>query len=264
MQTSKEQAVAPRPVLEFSSVRVVFSGRGEPLLAVEDVSFAVNRGEILALMGPSGCGKTTLLRLAAGLQRPTAGMVTFCGREITGPGRQRGIMFQEPRLFPWLTVSDNVALGMAEGTEVEKVEARIDELLTLMGVADFADHYPWQLSGGMAQRVALARVLAMEPEVLLLDEPFSGLDIANRVMLQDALGEIVRRRALSVVMVTHSVDEALYLADRVYVLSPRPGRIRHCLPVPLPRPRDRVDAALHPYRAQITQWLVDGARHLDD
>ena len=119
MQTSKEQAVAPRPVLEFSSVRVVFSGRGEPLLAVEDVSFAVNRGEILALMGPSGCGKTTLLRLAAGLQRPTAGMVTFCGREITGPGRQRGIMFQEPRLFPWLTVSDNVALGMAEGTEVE-------------------------------------------------------------------------------------------------------------------------------------------------
>ncbi len=243
-------------ILQLLGVHKQYPGKPNPLQAVEDITLELCKGRIAALMGPSGCGKTTLLRLAAGLEMPTRGKVVFAGREVDGPGPGRGIMFQEPRLFPWLTVKENVALGLPEQMESSEVSRSVDELLALVGVEGFGRAYPRELSGGMAQRVALARVLAVDPELLLLDEPFSGLDIANRFTLQEALGDIAAKRRLTVLMVTHDLDEALYLADTVYVLSHRPGRIAHQLELPIDRPRERVARKLQHYRSQLTEWLI--------
>lgn len=247
------------PVLQFKQVQKVYSSSSGGLIAVDGVSFSVGVGEIVALMGASGCGKTTLLRLAAGLEHPTSGTILFCEEPVRGPGRGRGIMFQEPRLFPWLTVEQNVKLGLPEDMSHSEVKHTVRRLLQLVGVEGFGKAYPCQLSGGMAQRVALARVLAVNPQLLLLDEPFSGLDIAARLTLQDAVLSIARQRNLTICLVTHDLEEAVYLADTVYVLSPRPGRIVHSMEIPIPRPRSRVDGSLDPYRTQLTRWLLASA-----
>jgi NitT/TauT family transport system ATP-binding protein len=212
--------------------------RQNAMLALDGISLAVSEGEFLAIVGPSGCGKSTLLRLLGGLERPMSGEVRFRGRALTEPSREIGFVFQQASLMPWRTVLRNVALPLeVSHTPRAVVLAKAASLVSLVGLDGFADAYPNQLSGGMQQRVALARALIHEPSVLLLDEPFGALDALTRDRMNSELLHLWSLQRPAVVMVTHSISEALFLADRVLVMSPRPGRIRAEVPVPLPRPR---------------------------
>jgi sulfonate transport system ATP-binding protein len=226
--------------IELQAVGKHFPG-GAPVLA--DVDLRVRPGEIVGLVGPSGCGKSTLLRLLAGLDREHTGTLLVGGRPVTGPDRAVGFMFQEPRLLPWLTVAENIAFGIAPGRRSESA-AIVGRLIEQVHLDGSAKLYPRQLSGGMQQRTALARALAAEPAVLLLDEPFSALDAFTRIHLQDLVLELWQRTQLTMVLVTHEVDEALYLSDRVVVFSERPARISEIVEVKLDRPRHRRDPAL--------------------
>lgn len=224
--------------------------------ALEAIDLTVGAGEIVAIVGGSGCGKSTLLRIAAGLDRPSAGRVSIDGRVVSAPDPAIGIVFQEPRLFPWLTVAQNVGFGLAHLPRAER-HARVAEALARVGLSDKAGVWPRQLSGGQAQRVAIARALVARPEVLLLDEPFSALDAFTRLDLQRHLLQIwaaVSPRP-TLVIVTHDVDEAILLADRVIVMEPDPGRIAQEMPVDLPRPRDRTAPAFEAQRRQIMSAL---------
>lgn len=210
--------------------------------ALEGVSFAVEPGEIVAIVGGSGCGKSTMLRAIAGLDTPSRGRVVLDGATVTAPHEKIGIVFQEPRLLPWLTVADNVGFGL-EGLSSAERDARVRGALARVGLADKAGVWPRELSGGQAQRVALARALVPRPEVLLLDEPFSALDAFTRADLQDHLLDLWADSRPTLLLVTHDVDEAVVLADRVLVMRPRPGRIFEEIVCDLPRPRDRQSAA---------------------
>lgn len=227
------------PVLEANGISMTFYDPGRAdLLALDGMSVAVAEGEFLAIVGPSGCGKSTLLRLLSGLLRPIKGQVRLRGRPLTAPQREIGLVFQRANLMPWRTVLGNILLPLEVARLPQAAMAeRARALVALVGLDGFADAYPHQLSGGMQQRVALARALVHEPSVLLLDEPFGSLDALTRERMN---GELLRIWALNrptVVMVTHSISEATLLADRVLVMSPRPGRVRAAFPVPLPRPR---------------------------
>lgn len=215
------------------------------LRVIERVSFTVGDGQFLAIVGPSGCGKSTLLRIMAGLVAPTAGRVLIDNVEVGGPHPRRNLIFQDHALYPWRTVFQNVALGLEirrQGTD--DIRKRVGDLLSLVGLGDFAAYYPHQLSGGQRQRAAFARVLAVDPDVLFLDEPFGALDAITRLVLQDELLRLWIDSGKTMVLVTHDVEEALLLADRVIVMSPLPGRIREIIPVPERRPRDRGSATL--------------------
>ena len=231
-------------LLSIDIARKAFAGR--PVLA--GVRFEVAAGEIVALVGASGSGKSTLLRIAAGLEHDFVGTVRFQDESVRGPRSGIGIMFQEPRLLPWLSIADNVAFS-ADGAQGSG--ERAVALLQEVGVDGYADALPKQLSGGMAQRVALARALFSQPALLLLDEPFSAVDALTRMRLQDLLLRIAIRHSITVVLVTHDVDEALYLADRVMILQPHPGTLRGEV-ASLRRPRDRADASL----AQLKNTIV--------
>ncbi len=208
------------------------------LAVLGPLDLAVARGEFLALVGPSGCGKSTLLRLIAGLAAPTGGSIRVDGSAVTGPDPRRGMMFQQPALFPWLSVAANVRFGLDEqGVPRSEGDRRAAEWLAAVDVGDFADALPATLSGGMAQRAALARALAPEPDLLLLDEPFGALDSLTRRDMQGLLERVRQRTSATVILVTHDVEEALFLADRVVVLSPRPGRIVAEVPVGFAHPR---------------------------
>ena len=215
------------------------------LLALADVDLEVAEHEVVALIGRSGCGKSTLLRLVAGLETPTGGSIRIAGHNVTGPDRSAGLVFQEPRLMPWLTVERNVGFGLdassRNGSEVSEAIARV-------GLTQFADALPKELSGGMAQRVAIARALVSKPPVLLLDEPFSALDAFTRIDLQQHLRDVWDWYRPTMLLVTHDIDEALVLADRVAVLGGSPGRVQHELTVDLPRPRNRSDQDFHRYQ----------------
>ncbi|TCG09722.1 ABC transporter ATP-binding protein [Paraburkholderia steynii] len=222
------------------SVRNVGKGfhlnRRGHFVVLEDVSFDVAPGEFVALVGPSGCGKTTLLDLIGGLTLPDRGQILVGGREIDGPGLDRGIVFQQYALFPWKTALGNVEFGLeAKGVGKRERRATAQRFLDLVGLSAFADHYPHQLSGGMKQRVSIARALSYEPDVLLMDEPFAALDAQTRETLQDELLRIWKRTGTTVVFITHSIDEAIYLGQRVLVMAAAPGRITHTLPVYVPR-----------------------------
>jgi sulfonate transport system ATP-binding protein len=210
--------------------------------ALVGISIDVELGEIVAVIGASGCGKSTLLRTVAGLDPASAGTVVLDGERITKPHAKIGIIFQEPRLLPWLKVADNIGFGLADRPGPERAE-RVAAALTRVGLADKATVWPRELSGGQAQRVAIARALVPRPEVLLLDEPFSALDAFTRTDLQDHLLDLWADAKPTLLMVTHDVDEAIVLADRVVVMSPRPGRVFEAIDVDLPRPRDRQSAA---------------------
>ncbi len=213
--------------------------RGE-LKVVDDVSLTIREGEFVALVGPSGCGKTTLLNMMAGFIRPSGGHVLLDGTAITGPGRDRGVMFQEYGVFPWLTVKENIAFGLrlaANRVPAGQREEICQRYMRLMRLTDFANAYPKTLSGGMRQRVALARAYAVNPSFLLMDEPFGALDAQTRTAMQDLLLEVLASENKTVVMITHSVDEALYLASRIVVISARPARIRTVIDVPFGYPR---------------------------
>ena len=234
-------------------------GGAKPTIAVDDFTLDIAQGEFLVIVGPSGCGKTTVLNILAGLERPSAGSVTLDDREITGPGPARGVMFQDYALFPWQTVQGNVGFGLkygpsGNGLSTDARARRVQDCIDLVGLNGAEDKYPHQLSGGMRQRAALARLMANEPEVLLMDEPLAALDAQTRLILQDELLRIwgqdrpaARRR--TVVFITHAIDEAVFLADRVAVMTTRPGRLKALIDVPLPRPRNDATRASAEFQA---------------
>jgi NitT/TauT family transport system ATP-binding protein len=237
--------------LRLSGIRHAYDGRE----VIRGVDLHVRPGEILCLLGPSGDGKTTLLRLVAGLEPPTGGRLLVDGREITGTDPSRTIMFQDPTLFPWRTVRGNAQLGPEARGSLAANAQRIEEALTLVGLAGFAEAYPHQLSGGMAQRASLARALVNEPKVLMLDEPLGKLDSLTRLAMQRELVALWERERFTALLVTHDVEEALLLADRVLVLSDRPARIRADIRVEQPRPRRRDHPGLVALREEILALL---------
>ncbi len=228
-------------LLQVTAVTRSFPGRGRaaPTLALQPTDLSVQRGEFTAILGPSGCGKSTLLRIIAGLDQPTAGTVTLAGRPVTGPGPDRGMVFQSYTLFPWLTVEQNIRYGLRERRLPEAQQRDIAaRFIARVGLRGFENHWPRQLSGGMQQRCALARALANDPEILLLDEPFGALDHQTRELMQELLLEIWQADRKTVLFLTHDIDEAVFLANRVLVMSARPGRIKAEVGVPLPYPRE--------------------------
>lgn len=229
------------PALEVQQVSLVFQDSPANLHALQEISFQVEAEEFVCILGPSGSGKSTLLRILAGLLMPTEGKVLFAGEPLPGPRRETGIVFQKSNLMPWRTVLENILLPLElSGVPPGDALARAQEMVELVGLASFEKTLPRALSGGMAQRVAIARALAPDPDVLLLDEPFGSLDALTRERMGGELLRIWHRRRKTVVMVTHSISEALFLADRVLVLTHRPGQLRLELPVCLPRPREDV------------------------
>ncbi len=238
--------------LELIGVGKAFrAADGSVLDALENVTLTVAPGELVALIGPSGCGKSTLLRLVAGLDRPTRGRLRLGDDPIDGPSADRGLMFQDPSLFPWLTVRRNVRSGLLAKGADRAHRAEVGPFLRLVGLEAFAEAYPHQLSGGMAQRAALARALINQPRVLLLDEPLGALDQFTRMRMQDEVVRLWADRGTTLLLVTHDIDEAIYMSDRIALMTPRPGRIERILDVALPRPRRRDDPAFLALRAEI-------------
>ena len=224
--------------VEITGLRKAFTSRRGSVVALDGVDLSIAEGEFVSIVGASGCGKSTLLSIVAGLQESTAGTVMLDGQPIDGPGRDRGVVFQSYTLFPWLTALANVEFGLRqEPINRSERAARAREQLDLVGLADFADRYPAELSGGMKQRVAIARSLAYRPRILLMDEPFGALDALTRRMMQELLTEVWDRHRLTVLFVTHDVEESIFVSDRVLVMTNRPGRIKEQIPIPLGRPR---------------------------
>ncbi len=230
-----------RPVvLEIDRLHKDFvSPQGETIAALRDINFQIHRREFVCIIGPSGCGKSTLNRIVAGLEEPSAGQVLVDGKPVVGPGPDRGMVFQSYTLFPWLTVKKNVMFGpKMGGAGPRRAECDAMQWIEMVGLKDFANHYPKQLSGGMKQRVAIARALANRPRMLLMDEPFGALDAQTRCQMQSYLLQIWRNVELTVLFVTHDLDEAVYLADRIVVLGRNPGHVKEIIEVPVSRPRD--------------------------
>lgn len=223
--------------------------------ALHNISLKLNEGEFVSLVGPSGCGKSTILKLVAGLIYPTSGRVLVDGKEVTGPSPDRGMVFQNPTLFPWLTVEDNIAFSLKVRGVLEKNDERLDRMLKVIGLENFKDDYPRQLSGGMAQRVALVRSLINEPEILLLDEPLGALDAFTRMNMQDEILRMWKQRKQLVLMVTHDIDEAIYMSTRVIVLDTNPGRVVDDIKIDLPSNRDRASDKFIEYRKRILDEL---------
>jgi sulfonate transport system ATP-binding protein len=242
--------------LDLRGVARTFQVNGASFDALEGVDLAVQPGAFVTIVGASGCGKSTLLRLIAGLDTQHGGQIAHDGAPVAGPSLERGIVFQEPRLFPWLTVARNVALGLLNAKLDREAKRRlVAEHIALVGLSGFADAYPHQLSGGMAQRAAIARGLVSRPGVLLLDEPFGALDALNRARMQNELLRIWAHERRTMLLVTHDVDEAVYLGDRVVVMAPGPGRIVRVIEVGSSHPRDRSDPHLLRLRAEILDLL---------
>ena len=225
--------------LELRNVSMVYSQRGKPFAAVRDVSLQVEAGQFISIVGASGCGKTTLLRIVDGLTTPTRGQVWVDGQAVNRPGPDRGFVFQQDALFPWRTLLDNVIFGLEiQGRSRKESRERAAGLLSLVGLNGFEHHFPHELSGGMRQRANLARALTIDPDVLLMDEPFASLDAQTREIMQAELLRIWRSNRKTVLFVTHQIDEAVYLADRVVVMTSRPGQVKAVLDIDIPRPRD--------------------------
>jgi NitT/TauT family transport system ATP-binding protein/sulfonate transport system ATP-binding protein len=236
--------MAHAATLEIKNLNKQYKVRGESLSVLENISLSIKPGEFVSIVGSSGCGKSTLLKLIIGLENDFQGDLLLDGNRIVGTSLERGIVFQEHRLFPWLTVEQNIAIGLLNNTKLSDEEKRksVQEHIELVGLKDFSGAYPYQLSGGMSQRVAIARALVNRPEVLLLDEPFGALDAFTRAFLQQELQRIWEKEGITMIQVTHDVEEAVYLGDRVVVMQPRPGRIKRIIDVPLPRERNRSSA----------------------
>lgn len=225
--------------LAARNIGKMYAARGRQVEVLRDITFAVEPGEFVVVVGPSGCGKTTLLRILNGLIAPNSGEITIDGHPLEGLGKDRGFVFQQDSLFPWRTTLDNVRLGLEiRGVPKQESVDRARFYIKLVGLEGFEHHYPHQLSGGMRQRANLARALAIDPRVLLMDEPFAALDAQTREIMQSELLNLWSRHKITIVFITHQIDEAVYLADRVVVLSARPGRIKAVVPINLGRPRD--------------------------
>jgi sulfonate transport system ATP-binding protein len=243
--------------LVIENLRKTYTQGDRRLTALTRVTLAVRAGEFVVVVGASGCGKSTLLRIVAGLERGEEGRVSLGGEAIRGTSVERGVVFQEHRLFPWLTVEENVGFGLSHLPSAERRRA-VDEHIALVGLSGFEKAYPHQLSGGMAQRVAIARALSVRPRVLLLDEPFGALDFFTRMQMQDEVLRIWQAEGTTMILVTHDIDEAVFLADRVVVLSERPGTVRRIVPIALHRPRDRTSPEFGRLRASIYREFFGG------
>ncbi|AZD19553.1 Alkanesulfonates ABC transporter ATP-binding protein [Pseudomonas chlororaphis subsp. aurantiaca] len=250
-------ALVPSPIVSFNQVGKTFEVAGGELEAIREFNLEIAEGEFVAIVGSSGCGKSTLLRLLIGLDTQFRGEIRVDGKAVNGIGGERGIVFQEHRLFPWLTVEENIGLGLVnEALSASERQTRIADFIELVGLTDFTRAYPHQLSGGMAQRVAIARGLVASPRILLLDEPFGALDALTRQQMQDELLAIRERAKITTVLVTHDVEEAIFLADRVVVMEPRPGRIKRVVDIALPHPRQRSSFDFHRLREELLHELT--------
>jgi len=251
-------------LIQIKGVRKVFQDpkKGVETLALDGITLEIRPNEFLLLLGPSGCGKTTLLNILAGFDYPTDGEVLLHGRPVEGTSPDRGVIFQSPNLFPWLSVWDNILYGpKARGESGEEVRARAEWLIQLVGLKGFERHRPHELSGGMQQRVAVARVLINEPEIVLADEPFAALDEHTRRRLQGEFLRIWEETRKTVVFVTHSIEEAIFLADRIVVMSSRPGRVQEIIRIAAPRPRDRTSTEFVQHMRRILSLIESGNSH---
>ncbi len=244
--------------IHIAGVSKTFSSSGRTIAALDNIDLNIGPGEFICLLGPSGCGKSTLLNALAGFSQPTSGSIHVEGRPVEKPGPDRGMVFQEYALFPWMTVWQNIAFGL-EIKKAPRAEIRdkVDALLRMLGLHDFRERYPKDLSGGMRQRVAIARVLALDPPILLMDEPFGALDSLTRRSLQDELLRIWMENKKTILFVTHSIEESIYLADRIVVMSYRPGRIKREVAVALPRPRDPSSAAFNEIKKELSVLVME-------
>lgn len=244
--------------VEIAHVSKSFDIKGRTLPVLEDISLSVSANEFIVIVGASGCGKSTLLRLVAGLDRPDSGVIRIGGVIVEGPALNRGIVFQDHRLLPWLTAEENVAAALiARGVPKAERLAVARRYLSLVGLAGFEAAYPAQLSGGMAQRAAIGRALANDPAVLLLDEPLGALDALTRHRLQREIARLSAENPKTIILVTHDIEEAVFFADRIVVMDAAPGRIRHIIPVNLPRPRDRTHPDFVALRRAVLSEFVD-------
>lgn len=252
---------APAVIAEGSSLRLrdvskrFMSPDGDEFVALKSASLEVAAGELISLVGPSGCGKSTLLRLIAGLDTPNRGELFVGSDRITGPSASRGLVFQDPNLFPWLTVRGNVQAGLVARGILHEKRHEVDEFIRLVGLEGFENSFPHHLSGGMAQRAALARALINHPQVLLLDEPLGALDAFTRMRMQDEVLRLWQARRTTMVFVTHDIDEAVYMSDRIVIMSQRPGRIERTMDVDIDRPRDRSSSEFLKLRSDILEML---------
>jgi NitT/TauT family transport system ATP-binding protein/sulfonate transport system ATP-binding protein len=254
--SKRERSNSPGGLIEIQDVQRIFKNpSGDPIVALQNVNLNINPGEFVSLVGPSGCGKSTLLRQIVGLDQPSEGKVLLDGEQIQGTHYERGLVFQDPTLFPWLNVQDNIAAGLVARNILYERKTLIPEYVKLVGLNGFEKSYPHQLSGGMAQRVALARALINHPKVLLMDEPLGALDAFTRMYMQDEILRIWNQRSTTVVLVTHDVDEAIYMSDRIVIMTPRPGKIQQILEIPVGRPRSRNHPDFLRLRSMILEYL---------
>jgi NitT/TauT family transport system ATP-binding protein len=251
------------PQIVVRGLHKSFTGGGSEMIALQNIELEIAPGEFFCLLGPSGCGKSTLLNAIAGFTPPTRGEVLVDGHPVARPGPDRGMVFQEYALFPWMTVAQNVAFGLQiKKLARERIDERVADLLSMLGLQDFRDRFPKDLSGGMRQRVAIARVLALDSPILLMDEPFGALDALTRHTLQDELLRIWIELRKTIVFVTHSIDEAIYLADRVAVMTYRPGTIKRDQRIALPRPRDPASPEFNAVKRDLGELVMEEqARH---
>jgi ABC-type nitrate/sulfonate/bicarbonate transport system ATPase subunit len=263
-------AVSEPVAIEGSSLRIrgaskyfaAVNGAVVGGLALDEVSLFVSAGELISILGPSGCGKSTLLRLIAGLTDATHGELLVGDKPITGPSAERGLVFQDPNLFPWLTVRRNIEAGLVARGVLKQERSQVDKFMRLVGLEGFADAFPHHLSGGMAQRVALARAMINHPKVLLLDEPLGALDAFTRMRMQDEVLRLWQARRTTMLFVTHDIDEAIYMSDRIVIMTPRPGKIEQIIPVNIDRPRDRSSPDFLSLRSDILQTMHFAGRSL--
>ncbi|MES2900860.1 MAG: ABC transporter ATP-binding protein [Pseudomonadota bacterium] len=250
----------------IDGVSKVFNTDGRELIALQDIHLVIPHGQFTCLLGPSGCGKSTLLNAVAGFALPTRGTILADGRAVTAPGPERGMVFQEYALFPWMTVEANVAFGLEiKGMPKAAIAARVSDLLKMLSLWDFRQRFPKDLSGGMRQRVAIARVLALDSPIMLMDEPFGALDALTRRNLQDELLRIWSALKKTVIFVTHSIEEALYLADRIVVMTYRPGSVKRDIMVELPRMRDPASPQFNALKRELGQLVMEEQqRHHND
>ena len=240
------------------NVNKVFQGAERNVVALQDINLTIPQGQFVCLLGPSGCGKSTLLNAIAGFSLPSSGSITADGKQVTAPGPDRGMVFQEYALFPWMTVAQNIAFGLEiKGMAEADIGARVDGLLHKLGLFDFRNRFPKDLSGGMRQRVAIARVLALDSPILLMDEPFGALDALTRRNLQDELLRIWAELGKTVIFVTHSIEEAIYLADRIVVMTYRPGTVKRDMLVTLPRLRDPASAEFNTLKRELGLLVME-------
>ncbi len=241
--------------IKIENLTKIFDSDGENITALDGVNFEIPAGSFVSLIGPSGCGKTTLLRCIAGLENPTEGKIFLDGKILRGPGSDRGFAFQQANLFPWLTIRENIAFGLKSKKIYKGNENLVDEYIELTGLKGFEKSYPHQVSGGMNQRASLARALVCHPKILLLDEPLGALDAFTRMTMQDEILRIKKEKNMTMVMVTHDVDEAVYLSDFVVVMTPRPAKVEKIIKIELGRPRARKQDVFLNYRTKILEIL---------